>query len=306
MKRNASDQRRRRAAIATLAAAITCCVAVAAAGSAGAASNTIGKTTVQQRIVAAPGSGYRTLQLGPGEPYVVRQDGIGTAQPGRAGRRRSLVYFGQLSDFQLADEESPARVEFIDALGPPVDAAWRPWEAMEPQIDDQAIRQMNAFAAGSPVPQGNGKRRAMDFTIDTGDSADSMQLNETEWVRTLLEGGTLNPNSGIDPTGYLHPLCPLAGVPGAAEAARYTGVQDFKDYVEGTQPSFYDPSDVRGFFAGWPSYPGLMDRAQQPFSAAGVRVPTYVTFGNHDGLVQGNQAANGGFEEIGTGCLKPM
>ena len=37
--------------------------------------------------------------------------------PLRAGaqnRRKSLLYFGQLSDFQLADEESPARVEFID------------------------------------------------------------------------------------------------------------------------------------------------------------------------------------------------
>src|SRR4051794_9169102 len=270
--------------------------------------NTLGKTTVQQRIVPNGSGNFVTLRLGAGQPYVVHQD-LATAGSKRAQKRRSLAYFGQLSDFQLADEESPSRVEFLDPPNGtqlPFDAAWRPWEALEPQIDDAAIRQLDAFAAASPIPQGDGARRKMDFALDTGDSADSQQLNETEWVRTLLEGGRLNPNSGINPAGYLHPLCPLAGVPGAAEAARYTGVQDFKDYVEGTQPSFYDPSDVRGFFAGWPSYPGLMDRAQQPFSAAGVRVPTYVTFGNHDGLVQGNQAANGGFEEIGTGCLKPM
>ena len=49
-----------------------------------------------------------------------------------------------------------------------------------------------------------------------------------------------------------------------------------------------------------------MDRAQQPFTAAGLAVPSYVVFGNHDGLVQGNQAANASFEEIATGCLKPM
>jgi metallophosphoesterase (TIGR03767 family) len=270
--------------------------------------NTLGKSTVQQRIVPTGGGSFVTLGLGAGEPYLVRQD-LATADSKRAKKRRSLAYFGQLSDFQLADEESPGRVEFLDPPNGtqfPFNAAWRPWEALEPQIDDAAIRQLDAFAAASPITQGNGMRRKMDFTLDTGDSADSQQLNETEWVRTLLEGGTLNPNSGIDPVGYLHQLCPPVGVPGAAEAARYTGVQDFRDYVEGTQPSFYDPNDVRGFFAGWPSYPGLMDRAQQPFAAAGVTVPSYVVFGNHDGLVQGNQAANRSFEDVTTGCMKPM
>jgi metallophosphoesterase (TIGR03767 family) len=270
--------------------------------------DTLGKTTVQQRIVPSGAASFVTLTLGPGEPYVVRRD-LAAADSKRAKRRRSLAYFGQLSDFQLADEESPGRVEFLDPPNGtqfPFNAAWRPWEALEPQIDDAAIRQLNAFAAASPIPQGSGARRKMDFALNTGDSADSQQLNETEWVRTLLEGGTLNPNSGINPVGYLHQLCPPVGVPGAAEAARYTGVQDFRDYVEGTQPSFYDPNDVRGSFAGWPSYPGLMDRAQQAFGAVGVAVPTYVVFGNHDGLVQGNQAANRSFEDVTTGCLKPM
>ena len=276
-------------------------------GAAAATPDTLGKTTVQQRIVPKGSGSFVTLKLGPGEPYVVRQDLV-AADPNRNANRRSLAYFGQLSDFQLADEESPGRVEFLDPPNGtqfPFNAAWRPWEALEPQIDDAAIRQLNRFGA-SPIPEGNGARRKMDFTLDTGDSADSQQLNETEWVRTLLEGGRLNPNSGIDPAGYVHQLCPPVGVPGAAEAARYTGVQDFRDYAEGTQPSFYDPSDVRGFFAGWPSYPGLMDRGQQPFTAAGVKVPSYVAFGNHDGLVQGNQAANRSFEDVATGCMKPM
>jgi metallophosphoesterase (TIGR03767 family) len=270
--------------------------------------DTLGQTTVQQRIVPSGSGTFVGLTLGPGEPYVVRQDLV-AGDPARTQTRQSLTYFGQLSDFQLADEESPARVEFLDPPNGtqlPFSAAWRPWEALNPQIDDAAIRQLNAFVGASPVPQGNGAQRAMDFTINTGDSADSQQLNETEWVRTLLEGGPLNPNSGINPVGYLHQLCPPVGVPGAAEAARYTGVQDFRDYAEGPHPSFYDPNDVRGFFAGWPSYPGLMDRAQQPFTAAGVGVPTYVSFGNHDALVQGNQAANRVFEDISTGCLKPM
>ena len=127
----------------------------------------------------------------------------------------------------------------------------------------------------------------MDFTIDTGDSADSQQLNETEWVRTLLEGGTLDPNSGIEPDRLHASALPAVGVPGAAEAARYTGVQDYDDYVEGTSPDFYDPDDAARRLAGWPAYPGLMDRAQQPFAAAGLDVPSYVVFGNHDGAGAG-------------------
>ena len=297
--------RRRRCAIAL---GVVIGLIGAVSGASAQTPNTLGKTTVQQRIVATGSGAFATLTLGPGEAYVVRQD-LAAGDSRRAKRRRSLAYFGQLSDFQLADEESPGRVEFLDPPNGtqfPFSAAWRPWEALNPQIDDAAIRQLNTFAAASPVPQGNGARRRMDFVLNTGDSADSQQLNETEWVRTLLEGGTLDPNSGINPVGYLHQLCPPVGVPGAAEAAGYTGVQDFRDYVEGTQPSFYDPSDVRGFFAGWPSYRGLMDRAQQAFGAAGVAVPSYVTFGNHDALVQGNQAANRSFEDVTTGCMKPM
>jgi metallophosphoesterase (TIGR03767 family) len=271
-----------------------------------AAADPPGQTTVQQRIAPDGAAGFNQLLTGPGEGYAVREDGIGTAQAGRESRRLSLAYFGQISDFQLADEESPSRVEFLDLAGSPVEAAFRPWEALEPFIDDATIRQVNAFAAAAPVASGDGSRVAMGFAIDTGDSADSQQLNETRWVRTLLEGGALNPNSGIDPTGYTHPLCPPAGVPSAAEAAKYTGVQDYDDYAEGLAPYFYDPDDPRGAASGWPQYPGLMDRAQQQFTAAGLAVPSYVAFGNHDGLVQGNQAANASFEQIATGCVKPM
>jgi metallophosphoesterase (TIGR03767 family) len=271
-----------------------------------AAADPLGHSTTEQRIVPGGAAGFDQLGTGPGEPYTVREAGFGAGQPGRENRRVSLAYFGQLSDFQLADEESPARVEFTDPAGSPVEAAFRPWEALEPFIDDAMIRQIDAFSGASPIASGDGSRASMNFAIDTGDSADSQQLNETEWVRTLLEGGTLDPNSGIDPAGYSHPLCPAIGVPGAAEAAGYTGVQDYDDYVEGLNPYFYDPDEPRGAAAGWPEYPGLMDRAQQPFEAAGLDVPSYVAFGNHDGLVQGNQAANASFEQVATGCMKPM
>jgi len=290
----------------TRASALTGALALVLGASSFAVADPLGQSTVEQRIVPDGASGFDQLGTGAGEPYTVREAGFGAAQPGREGRRVSLAYFGQLSDFQLADEESPARVEFSDPAGSPVEAAFRPWEALEPFIDDAMIRQVNAFSGASPVAAGDSSRAAMNFAIDTGDSADSQQLNETEWVRTLLEGGTLDPGSGIDPALYSHPLCPAIGVPGAAEAARYTGVQDYDDYIPGPSRYFYDPDEPSGASAGWPEYPGLMDRAQQPFEAAGLDVPSYVAFGNHDGLVQGNQAANAAFEQVATGCTKTM
>jgi metallophosphoesterase (TIGR03767 family) len=292
-----------------LLAALLAAAGIVTTAAAAAPSDTEGVATTEQRLVPGAPGAYRFLQLGPGEGYTVRQE-LGTAGPTRAAQRTSLVYFGQLSDFQLADEESPARVEIIDPLSTPLNlpfgSAWRPWEALNPQIDDAMIRQLNQFTAASPVVDGSGARRAMDFTIDTGDSADSQQLNETLWVRTLLEGGTLNPNSGVNKATYSHLLCPNLLVPGAAEAARYTGVQDYDDYFEGPFPEFYDPDSPAGPHAAWPKYPGLMDRAQRPFEAAGLSVPSYVAFGNHDALVQGNAAANAAYEQVATGCLKPI
>jgi metallophosphoesterase (TIGR03767 family) len=291
---------------ATATALLALAAATALTGSAS-GQDTLGKSTLAQRIVPDSQPGFRNLGLGPGEDYVVREAGVGKAQAGRSQQRRSLLYLGQLSDFQLADEESPSRVEFIDTG--PFGAAWRPWEALEPQIDDAAIRQLNEFAKASPVSDGNDRRAEMDLAINTGDAADSQQLNETQWVRQLMEGGTVNPGSGVNPPVSGDPACALVNavtVPDSAAPQNYTGVQDYDDYNEGATPQFYDPDVPAGAFAGWPAYPGLMDRAQQPFQAAGLKVPSYVTFGNHDALVQGNAAANSGYESVATGCVKPM
>ena len=92
----------------------------------------------------------------------------------------------------------------------------------------------------------------------------------------------------------MHPSC-AAYPPTAAnlaEAAKYTGVQDYDDYDEGLNPYFYDPDDPqRPVGATGPEYPGLMDRAQLPFTAAGLDVPSYVTNGNHDGSCRATRTA---------------
>ncbi len=280
-----------------------------------------GNTTEQQSVVAGPPfdpakPGFLTLQAGAAWPRVVRELTPGQAQAGRDARRSSLAYFAQLSDFQLADEESPARVEFGDFLAP-FASAWRPQEALGPFGVDQAIRQINNFTAASPHAQAGGAHASMDFALTTGDNADSQQHNETVWVRQLIEGGQpLSPNSGVkstysscDPVAAISlRLRELLGL--LPNEPVYTGVADYDDHAFNTT-QFYDPDQPAGPWADWPLYGGLLDRAQQAFTPAGLRrdgqlLPTYLSNGNHDSLVQGNEDAILPFEAIATGCLKPF
>lgn len=267
----------------------------------------------QDRVDDPSTPAFSFLELGPGERYRVRES-LARARPGRADRRESLIYAGQITDFQLSDEESPARVEFLDPFGGEVESAHRPQESLVAQQVELTIRQLNRFRR-SPVIQGDGARAALVNAVMTGDLADNQHRNETEWVMQLLEGGTLDPNSGsTDPADYEdEPSCQALTDAQRqaliAEAPAYTGVQDYDDYAPLPPSSdFYDPDDLRGRFEqnGYPGYRNLLDAAQVPFEARGLKVPSYVAFGNHDGLAQGNEDATRPFEDIGTGCLKPF
>ena len=295
MKNENSNRRPIRAALCVgLAAALGVAATVASAG----ASELAGKTTLQTRIDGDEAADFSFLTAIGGEAYMVRQD-LGAAKPNRSGRRRSVIYFGQISDFQLTDEESPGRVEFFD--GQPLvnfsNSGHRPQETLLAHEVEATIRQLNQLRT-SPLAQADGSHAALDNVIATGDLADSMQKNETEWVLRLLEGGNLVPGSGTDD----NPLC--SGNPLTDDGSDYTGVQDYDDYNE--SQLFYDPDQPVGPFAGWPSFPGMTDRGQAAFTAEGLEVPSYVAVGNHDVLVQGNEDANAGYETVATGCVKPI
>jgi len=290
------------ARIALAALTLVALLAVAAAAQTG--GTPLGRTTVDQRIVKGPvldpaKPGFFELQAGPGAPVRLREE-LGKAQAGREQRRTSLSYFAQLTDFQLADEESPARVEFADRGAA---SAWRPQEAFHPFAIDQGMRQLNALAKASPVRQGDGKRARMDSAVLTGDQADNQQYNETVWVRQLIEPGQqLNPGSGLSDYSSCDPAAQAVLSARNIEPNSYVGVQDYSDYFE--SGDYYDPNNPKFQWEDWPRYMGLMDRAQQPFTTTGLQVPSYVVNGNHDGLVQGNEDANQAFEEIATGCGK--
>ena len=156
------------------------------------------------------------------------------------------------------------------------------------------IQQMNAVRRRRPVANGDGSQ-AHGLHHEHRRLADSQQCNETLWVRTAARGRQAQPQQRRRQGHLLEPALPRpARCHGAAEAARYTGVQDYNDYVRGplSRSSTTPTSPDRASYAAWPKYPGLMNKAQQPFKASGLNVPGYVVFGNHDALVQGNADAS--------------
>ena len=243
----------------------------------------------------APGAGgYAPLVRRSGEPHVVRTDlGVG-ALGGRASRRTGLLAFVQLSDVHVVDHQSPARVEWADRFddhdvstdpAPGLLAgAHRPQELLTAQVADAMVRAINEVRLG-PVTG-----LPLSFALQTGDNSDNSQLNETRWNIDVLDGRPVRPDSG--------------------DLTRYEGVMD-------GDPAFYDthywhpegtpagrPDDLARSRYGFPVVTGLTSAARRRFTTAGLDLPWYTAFGNHDQLVQGNFPHTLELSAIATGNLK--
>jgi metallophosphoesterase (TIGR03767 family) len=271
-----------------------------------------GKSTTDETIRPVAGSGYVALEAKRGEAYTVRTPPSVKAASKRAGKRTSLAFFGQLTDPQIADEMSPARVDFADPAGGEIKSSWRPQEALGLQVFDQIVRNVNANRT-SEVKGKGAKKAKLGFVITTGDLADNQQLNETRWFKTVLDGGSVDPFSGkpVSATNQCSaPAATVAALNAAVAARQYTGVADYDDYrgvPAQRSAGFWDPDEAPagGPYAAFPRYPGLLERAQNRFTAQGLKVPWFIARGNHDGLVQGNAPASTDlFRTIATGCLK--
>lgn len=97
-----------------------------------------------------------------------------------------LARFVHLSDAQIVDEESPARLTSFAQFS---NSAWRPQEAYSVQLLDGMVRTINKIhIAQHPI----------DFVVHTGDATDNVQQNELRWFITALDGGVIDPASGPD------------------------------------------------------------------------------------------------------------
>lgn len=244
---------------------------------------TLARTIVKGAALNEGSTGFKYYRLaeGPGEPHLLRGDLAKRKKRGSA--RRSLLNFVHFTDIHIVDAESPARVEFLDRYDDkqcsdaPFTSAYRPQEALTVQVLEAMIRQVRAVRR-SPV---TGRR--MQFAVCTGDNIDNEQFNELRWFIDTMDGGMVTPNSGgPDYEGVM---------------AADWGDDEYWHPDEGV----VDKYKVQ---YGFPEYPGLLQAAVKPFRATGVGMPWLQTFGNHDGLMQGNAPRNAAFERAATGGTK--
>ena len=117
------------------------------------------------------------LRHGPGEPFVDR-----TSLAPRSRPVKQLALFAQFTDAHVRDEESPARVPFLDRYGGAFSSTFRPQEALSPQVLAATVRAIDALH-----PQA---------VIENGDLIDNDQSNELSQALAILHGGKVDPNSG--------------------------------------------------------------------------------------------------------------
>ncbi len=240
---------------------------------------------IEERAPQVPGSTLRAtvadpdgdgrLGRGPGEPL---QDRTELARRGRA--TREVARIGQLTDTHVRDEESPARVPFLDRLGAPVTSTFRPQEAVSPQVLAAAVRSLNA--------------ERPDAVLVTGDLVDNAQRNELDQLVSVLTGGPVDPGSGgagyrgvqaaSNPDGFFYRP--------ALDAPRHPGV------LNRAQQQFFSP----GLRAPWYGAAGnhdLLVQGELPPSPATDRIATgdeaLLTFapelrGRLDDLPRGGEA----------------
>lgn len=208
-----------------------------------------------------------------------------------------------MTDLHVVDEESPLRVEYLDRLGDPFTSAYRPQEGLSTQVLNEMIRQLRNTV--SPVTQ-----RQIELAMTTGDNSDNTQLNETRWFIDVLDGGKqVDPNSGVEgtcepPDGKLYDG--VRGNDEYYEPDRSPGSESGNDNEDGPG---YSPNQAENEREAQRSnavrdFPNLFEDMNKPFQTLGLGVPWYGIFGNHDGLVQGNEPRNQALEQIATGCVK--
>jgi metallophosphoesterase (TIGR03768 family) len=164
------------------------------------------QTTRQRTIVADPNpnpatqifpfeiakykeNGYGTWRYGAGTASLKRLDLMPAGYTGESVKSAStLLNFTIITDIHITDEESPAQAIILGYKGgsDASSSAYSPVMMYTTQVLDAAVQTMNEL----------NKKKRIDFLLSLGDASNSTQYNETRWYIDVLDGKTINPDSG--------------------------------------------------------------------------------------------------------------
>ena len=117
-----------------------------------------------------------------GIPWIEHRE-LAPGFPGEGNERQSLAYILAIADPQIIDEESPIRMDGYSLV-------YRPHGQLTPQLFEAHVRTAQRISDHSSRP--------FDFTVIAGDLTDTSQQNELEWMIAALNGGVIDPDSGIN------------------------------------------------------------------------------------------------------------
>jgi len=234
---------------------------------------TVNRTIVPGKTMrTGTSAAYRGLEEAPGEPHLTRTDLTGPLGVELRARRAALLTIAHLTDLHLTDVESPARFEYLNRYASDprfreLLTMQRPQEAINARAIDATVAAVNAIEAG---PIAGGK---VDLAVMSGDAIDNAQRNELATFFGLFAGAMVNPASGGP----------------ELESVQAPAWPD--DIFWKPDGGAYGRDRFRVEY-GFPHLPGVLDRAQRPFQAAGLRVPWIGCHGNHEELCQGVGVVN--------------
>jgi metallophosphoesterase (TIGR03767 family) len=220
---------------------------------------------VQRRGSLSP---YRSVAEVDGEPHAVRSELVGTAVAGTVKTPgTAIASLAHITDLHMTDVQSPARFEFInreyaDPRFRELLPMHRAQEALNAHAIDAMVETLNRISGG-PLTG-----RPLELVAMTGDAVDNAQWNELTAVIDLLDGGDVHPNSG---------------------GPEYEGVQSpsWPDDIFWKPDGATMGGDAYREAFGFPHMPGLLERAIEPFRAAGLSLPWLGCHGNHEEVCQG-------------------
>ncbi|MEI6109821.1 MAG: TIGR03767 family metallophosphoesterase, partial [Actinomycetes bacterium] len=210
---------------------------------------------------------------------------VGALPPSTSEALATIIH---TSDWHICDHESPARQEYMDryfdadspfqtVLG--FIGTYRAHEAFTAHVAAVMIDTFNKIDAG-PI-----SGRPVDAVVITGDVTDNGQTNELDMYLDLLDGRKIDPSCGRAQSEW---------VGAAQDEARDERYWHPEGAAEG-------PVDLPTRAFGFPTIPGLIDRARLPFDSSGLQHPWLSVHGNHDALLQGVVAPTKELEALAIG-----